>query len=113
MAIHSQDTTPLILDQNGRTVEGGFRNMQSGSATVTTSGTPVQLTATSTEAKRLDISNPTSNSGALYIGGTAVSTTKGVPIQPGFTYTFTITDVSKVWVDADVNGSTVQYNYFW
>lgn len=107
--------TPLPLDQNGRTVQGTYRNVASGSGTVVTSGTPVQLAAVSTEAKIIDILNPTSNSDVIVIGDSSVkfSPLKGIPVEPGFTYRLGITDLSKVWIDAAVNGSTFTYNYQW
>lgn len=113
MTVTLQVPDGLPRDANATALQQTYRNVQSASATVATAGTSVALANTYTQAKRLDVSNPTSNSGAIYIGGTAVSNTKGVPIQPGFTYTFFVTDLSKVWVDADANGSTVAYNYFW
>ena len=106
-----------MLDQNGRTVDEGYRSMSSGNGSVTTAGTAVQLANTSTQCKRVDISNPTSNGTTITIGGSnVVGTTnnwKGVPIEPGFTYTFYITDLSQVWVDAETNGNKFTYVYFW
>ena len=111
MALQVPDGLPR--DANATPIQQTYNNVQSASATVVTAGTPVALSASYTQAKRLDVSNPTSNSGAIYVGGTAVSSTKGVPVQPGFTYTFFVTDLAKVWVDADANESTVMFNYFW
>lgn len=106
--------TPLRIDQNGRTIEEGYRNIESDSATVATSGTPVQLASAYTEVKRVDINNPnTSNGAVLYIGSSNVSSTKGIPLYPNTTYTLYITDLSQMWVDASANNATVQYNYFW
>lgn len=105
--------TPLSIDENGRTVQEGYRHMQSGSVTVTTAGTPVKLANSSTEAKRIDIQNPATNNVTVYVGGTDVSSTKGIPILPNNTYTFTITDLSSVWVDASADATTVPFNYFW
>lgn len=113
MAFVFQVPDGLPRDANATPLQATYNTMQSGSGTVTTAGTPVQLAASYSQAKRIDISNPTSNSGAIYVGGTAVSATKGVPLQPAFTYTFFVTDLSKVWVDADVNGSTFQYTYYY
>ena len=91
--------------------------MVSGNVTVTTAGTPVALAASYTEAKRLDVTNPTSNNAAAYVGGSGVKNAaggpKGIPILPNNTYTFTISDLSQVWVDADVNGLVLTYNYFY
>ena len=117
MAIYGQDTTPLMLDQNGRSVDEGYRNMQSDNVTVATSGTPVQLASTSTQVKRLDITADYNNTDFIVVGGSGVvgpsATRKGVPLASGNTYTFYVTDLSQVWVDAGANNQKATYNYFW
>lgn len=106
-----------MLDQNGRSVEGGYRYLVSGNATVVTAGTPVQLSNTPQQAKRLDVTANYNNSDMVVVGGSGVVGAavgrKGVPIAPGNTYTFTITDVSLVWIDAVSNGDGVSFNYLY
>ena len=115
MSVLDQISSPLPRDKNAVALQGIYPNIVSGNVTVVTGGTPVQLANTYTEAKLLTITNPTSNSVAAYIGGTGVKNvaggTKGIPILPDNTYNFTITDLSKVWVDADGNGVLLTYNY--
>jgi len=103
------------IDENSKAIVGTYKNIASGMGTVTTSGTPVQVTATSTEAKAIDIINPTSNADVIVIGGPTVSYASniGIPIEPGFTYRIQITDASKVWIDAKGNGYIFQYNLLW
>jgi len=117
MSIYAQNTSPLMLDQNGRTVENGYRNMASGNVTVATAGTKVALANTSTQVKRLDITANYTNTDMVTIGGSGVvgaaSGRKGVPIAPGNTYTFYVTDLALVYVDSVVNGEGASYNYFW
>lgn len=117
MAIYAEDTSPLMLDQNGRSVSEGYRVLVSGNATVTTAGVPVQLSATSAQAKKLDITASYDNSEMIVVGGSGVvgpsSGRKGVPVSPGSTYTFYVTDLSLVWVDAAADGQTCSYNYFY
>ena len=107
--------TPMPLDQNGRTVDGTYRNMKSGNGTVTTSGTAVQIKNVSTEAKVIDIINPTTNGDILVIGDSTVkySPLKGIPIEPGFTYRLQVTDLSNIWVDAAGNGYTFSFNWLY
>ena len=109
--------TPLTIDENGRTIPEGYRHMVSDNVTVVTAGTKVNLATSYTEGKRLDITNPTSNSAAAYIGGSGVKNAaggpKGTPILPNNTYTFYISDLSLVWADADANGVVLTYNYFY
>lgn len=117
MGIQGQSTSPIMLDQNGRTIDEGYRNMQSGNVTVTTSSTPVQLTNTPTEVKSLDITADYNNTDFIVVGGSGVVGPtvgrKGVPLAAGNTYTFKVTDLSLVWVDAGANAQKATYNYFW
>lgn len=117
MAIYAEQTSPLMRDQNGAPVDEGYRTLESDSVTVTTAGTPVQLSATSSQAKRLDITADYNNSDMIVIGGSGVVGPvvgrKGVPLAPGNTYTFYITDLSLVWVDAAADGQTATYNVFY
>ena len=75
------------------------------------------LASSYTEAKSLDITANYSNTDMIVVGGSGVVGAavgrKGVPIAPGNTYTFKVTDLSKVYIDSVVNGDGVSYNYFW
>lgn len=117
MAIYSEDTSPVMLDQNGRAVDEGYRFLDSDSVTVVTAGTPVQLSAVSSQAKRLDITADYNNSDMVVVGGSGVVGPalgrKGVPLAPGNTYTFYITDLALVWVDAAVDNQKATYNVFY
>ena len=104
-------------DENYIVISGTFKNIVSGTQTVATAGTPVQLVATPTQAKRLDVTAGYNNTDMVTIGGSgvvgALSGRKGVPLASGNTYTFTITDVSQIWVDAVHSGDTISFNYFY
>jgi hypothetical protein len=108
------DFVPLPRDENYVAIQNTYRNMASGKGTVTTSGTAVRVKATQTQAKIIDIINPTTNGDVIVIGDSTVSYASGigVPIEPGFTYRVPVTDLSNIWVDAAANGYTFQYNYF-
>ncbi len=117
MSIYAEQTSPLMRDQNGDPIPDGYRNMQSGNKSVTTAGTPVALAAVSTEVKRLDVTANYTNTDMVTIGGSGVvgaaSGRKGVPIAPGNTYTFFVSDLAQVYIDSVVNGEGISYNYFW
>ncbi len=101
-------------DENYVPIQNSYRKMASGTGTVTTSGTAVKVKETATQAKVIDIINPTSNGDVIVIGDSTVSYASniGIPIEPGFTYRVPVTDLSKIWVDAAGNGYKFQYNYF-
>lgn len=113
----NNDLFALPIDENGKPIQGVFRQLASGNATVATPGTPVQLTSVPTQAKSLDVTASYNNTDMITVGGSGVVGTaigrKGVPIAPGNTYTFKITDVSQIWIDAVSPGDFVSFNYFW
>ena len=107
----------LPRDENYVPLQATFKHVVSGTQTVVTAGTAVQLVATPTQAKRLDVTGGYGNTDIVTIGGSGVvgaqTGRKGVPLAAGNTYTFTITDVSQVWVDAVHSGDTISFNYFY
>lgn len=105
----------LPIDENAKGLQGTFRSVASGTGTVTTSGTAVQIKSTPTQAKVIDIINPTSNGDVIVIGASNVSFLGniGIPIEPGFTYRLQVTDLSLIWVDSAANGYKFQYNWMW
>ncbi len=111
------DFTPLPIDENGKPIQGVFRNIGSNRKTVTTAGTAVPLMSTATEAKRLDVTALYENTDMVVVGDSTVvaasGTRKGVPLAAGNTYTFYVTDLSKVYIDSVVSGEGVSFNYFW
>lgn len=116
MTLVNNDLQALPRDENYNAIQGVFRNVSSGHGTVTTAGTPVQLNATPTQAKSVDIMNNNTTSGdSIIIGGSNVkySTGNGIILGAGGVYTFKITDLSQVWVDSQNNSDTFSFNYFW
>ena len=105
----------LPRDANATAIQGTYNNFASGHSTVVTGGTAVALAASFTQAKKLEILNPTSNADILVVGdsGVTVSPINGIPIEPGFSYPLGVTDLSKVYVNSATNGATFTYNYFW
>lgn len=113
----SASLTGLPIDNNFKGLQQTYNNVQSSNKNVTTAGTAVQLSATTLEAKRLDVTARYDNTDMVVVGGSGVvgaqSGRKGVPIAPGNTYTFFVTDLSKVYIDSVVSGEGVSFNYFW
>jgi hypothetical protein len=93
-----------------------------GVKTVTTGGTAVKLLASTTACKYVTISALVSNTGTVYVGGSTVlaSTKTGLPltnpadgsgIKVPATTVVPIDDVSKIYIDATVNGEGVSFSY--
>ena len=83
----------------------------SGTTTVTTAGTRVQLTTTVTPCFYVIIAGKTTNVGYIFIGGTGVSATSGIMIAALQSVRIDIDDLSKIWIDTDTSGEGVQYSY--
>ena len=84
-------------------VKGGNKN-------VTTAGTAVQLTTTSTPCKAVLIRAKAANTNNVYFGDSSVDNT--------YTYlsayewaSIAVSDVSHVYIDSDTNGEGVTYSY--
>jgi hypothetical protein len=82
---------------------------------VTTAGTRVPLASSSTPARSVSITALEGNTGKVVVGGAtvvaALATRRGTPLAAGDTVTLDINDLSKVNVDAMVNGEGVSYSY--
>jgi hypothetical protein len=80
-----------------------------GRKTVTTAGTPVQLT---TNAQKLStgvfVRALSANTGKIYVGfGNTVSASTGFELSAGETLPIEINHADGVWIDASVNGEGV------
>lgn len=95
--------------------------MISGSKTITTSGTEVQLVASTVEnlaryCAQLTITGKTANTNKIYGASSAgVSTTAfGFSLEADQSYTIgpfeeNAIDLANIWLDADTNGEGVTY----
>jgi hypothetical protein len=87
---------------------------------VAAAGTPVQLTATRTQARSLVIqarkSIAAANTGNVYIGIAGAAGTQLLLLEPGQSVSFTAADgkaidLSKFWIDAATNADAVIVTY--
>lgn len=88
----------------------------SGSKTVAAAGTRERLVSSRTPASWI-IFQPTGSGGAVYVGGSAVSSTAGNTMSAGDSIMFPPVsdimpyDLYEIWVDAANNGDGVKFNY--
>ena len=88
----------------------------SGTTTVTTSGTAVRITATSTPIAGVWVGGDIGNAGVVLVGDVNVSATggtqQGMIIGPAESSKFlAINDLNKLWVDADEDGDKIVWLY--
>lgn len=92
---------------NGNSIIG------SGSKTVTTAGTRVQLSTISVPCKKVTVQSMYANTGNMYLGDSTVSSANGLVLYPGAATSFTPTpsNLNLLWIDAAVSGEGIIYLY--
>lgn len=94
-----------------------FEKIVSGTKTVTTAGTAVQLTTTSTPIGGIWLSGDTEGAGGvIVVGDSSVDAIEGqqqgIVIVPGNASIFVpIDNLNKIWVDSASNGGKLCYAY--
>ena len=88
----------------------------SGTVTVTTTGTTVQISSSLLTIRGIWLSGDTFSGAIMTVGDSAVvgwaSGMKGVVIVPGNQPVFLpMTELSRLWVDSDTNGGKLSYAY--
>lgn len=104
-------------------VASSIQTHHSGKKSVTTSGTAVQLSTSSTVYNTAEICADFANTGLIAVGGSdvvasaTINTTKGVPLSPGRCISFGDSrshgsgNLSLDYIDATVNGEGVNFSY--
>ena len=110
------DAHPLNVNASGdQVVWNGATGIGHGVMTVTTAGTDLVLT-TSTTIKSVMIQAQTDNTGAVAIGASGVDATvatgTGIILYAGDMWPFEVNDLALIYVDATVSGEGVRYTYF-
>lgn len=87
--------------------------IRDGSKTVTTAGTAEALSSSSVKVVWVTIQAKLDNTGYIYVGASTVSSTRGIVLQAGDSFTFQTVerrytyDLSKIYIDASVSGEGV------
>lgn len=86
-----------------------------GRAVVPTSGTAVALSTNPNVVSALQVTALPTNTGLVWIGGAGVKATvgqeRGTPLDAKDDYYIEIADISRVYIDAAVNGEGVTFTY--
>lgn len=95
--------------------EGSHDTIGNGRTTVTTGGTAVQVSATSTACRQLVLTAETDNTGYIVVGSStvvaALATRAGTPLAAGDTLVLNMTNLNQVYIDTTVDGDGVTYMY--
>lgn len=90
-------------------------DIQDGTATVSTAGTRVPLSSTSTMCSQVTITAHESNTGTVVVGSNtvvaAVNGRRGTPLYSTQSVTLNINDLNKVYIDSTVSGDKVTFSW--
>ena len=102
----SGNLTPLLTGVNILP----YSILGNGVQTVTSAGTAVQLASTNA-IKTITIRSFSTNTGLIYVGNSSVSSANGYQLSPQETVSLDIANISTIWIDTSVSGSSVSYIY--
>ena len=89
----------------------GNSTIGSGSQTVTTAGTRVQLSVASVPCKKVIIQGGVDNGGWIYVGDSTVASSNGYAIAASQSVIITPSNLNLIYIDSSVNGEGVKYLY--
>ena len=103
----------IVVDKLPSTIPAndGNATIGDGSQTVTTAGTRVQLSTSSVPCKKVNIQAKVANTGSIYVGGSTVSSTRGIELLPLSSIQMTPSDLNLVYLDSSVSGEGVIFIY--
>lgn len=87
------------------------RAIRSGQQTVTTVGTRVQLSTTSTSILSVTVKALEGNTGTIYVGGSNVSSSNGYELSSSEPVSLDVDNLTDVYIDASVAGEGVSFIY--
>ena len=102
----SGNLTPLLTGVN----INPYSILGNGVKAVATAGTAVQL-ATSNAIKTITIRAFSTNTGLIYVGNSSVSSANGFQLSAQESVSLDIANISTIWLDTSVSGSSVSYIY--
>ena len=92
----------------------GNLEVSDGRQVVTTAGTRVALSSTSSIFDEVDITAETDNTGVIVVGASTVvaaqATRRGTPLDAGDTKTFRNVDLKEIYIDSTINGDGVTWS---
>ena len=93
-----------------------YNETAGGRTTVTTAGTRVQISGTSTPCRVIHIQALETNTGNICVGGVdvvaAAATRKGIVIVPGGSYDVPLNNLNIAYIDSAVNSEGVSWEYY-
>lgn len=95
---------------------GTTTNIYDGSKDVTSAGTAVPLSATSVPISRVVVTAKEQNVGTVVVGSSTVvaaqATRRGTPLTPLSSMDLSVSDLNKVYIDAENNNDGVTFTYY-
>ena len=85
-------------------------NIGDGSKNVTAAGTAEAL-GSSAKCNWIAIAAKSANTGNIYVGGSTIDSTRGIPLAAGESISIPASNIASVYIDADTNGEGVTFMY--
>jgi len=70
------------------------------------------ITGVGATCKRIDMMASPSNTGGIWVGGSAIAINRGIKLFPGDFYSIDIDNTGDVYVIADEDGEVINYTYY-
>ena len=93
-----------VQSYRNRTVGTSAENLNGGSGAGGTGSD-----GDSIPSKHIDLMANLSNTGIIYVGGSSVTSSNGIALYPGDTYSLDIDDANKIYVLASVDGEDISF----
>ena len=93
-----------IQSYRNRTVGTSAENLNGGSGAGGTGSD-----GDSIPSKHIDLMANLSNTGIIYVGGSSVTSSNGIALYPGDTYSLDIDDANKIYVLASVDAEDISF----
>ncbi len=93
-----------------------FGKIVDGSTTISSAGTPVRITATSTPCAGVWVGGDTGNSSVIYVGSSTVDGVqgqqRGISVEPaGNSILIPVNNLNLLYVDANTSGDSAVWSY--
>ena len=102
------DTAGNLLATVGHDITG----MVSGANTDVGTSAEILRALGNVACKRVDVIASSANTGVIWVGGSNLVATSGIPLSPGDFYSVDVAGTSDIYVLAAENGEDVYFNYF-
>lgn len=105
------ESVAIKTNSDGEIVTAVPTTLSGGTKDVTTAGTAEPLVGSSTPSKTVHIRAKSTNTDAIYVGGSSVDSTNGISLLSGDSVELDIANLATIYIDSAVSGEGVGFTY--